>query len=136
MPNAEITIQGNLTADPELRFLDSGVAVAQFSVASTPRVKKGDEWVDGETVFLRTSIWRELAEGAADALKKGDSVVVIGKLKQRSYTKDGEKRTVFEIDGEFVGKSVRKRRERDSGYSSGGNSGGGNWGGGEDAPPF
>lgn len=135
MPNAEIQIQGNLTADPELRFLDSGVATAQFSVASTPRIKRGDEWVDGETVFLRTTVWRELAEGAADALKKGDSVVVIGKLKQRSFEdkKTGEKRTVFEIDGEFVGKSVRKRRERNGGgYSSGGNSN--NWGG--DEPPF
>ncbi|QFG10315.1 ssDNA binding protein [Mycobacterium phage DyoEdafos] len=135
MPNAEIQIQGNLTADPELRFLDSGVATAQFSVASTPRIKRGDEWVDGETVFLRTTVWRELAEGAADALKKGDSVVVIGKLKQRSFEdkKTGEKRTVFEIDGEFVGKSVRKRRERNGGgYSGGGNSN--NWVG--DEPPF
>ncbi|QXO14321.1 ssDNA binding protein [Mycobacterium phage Chaser] len=115
MANAEITIFGNLTADPELRFLDSGVAVAQFSVASTPRVKKGDEWVDGETVFLRASAWRELGEGAAETLRKGDSVVVIGKLKARSYEKDDVKRTVFEIDAEFVGKSVRKRRERNSG---------------------
>ncbi|QNO01108.1 ssDNA binding protein [Mycobacterium phage CELFI] len=116
MPNAEITIQGNLTADPELRFLDSGVAVAQFSVASTPRVKKGDEWVDGETLFLRATVWRELAEGAAEALRKGDSVVVIGKLKQRSFeTREGEKRSVFEIDGEFVGKNVRKRREQGGG---------------------
>ncbi|ASW31517.1 ssDNA-binding protein [Mycobacterium phage GuuelaD] len=116
MPNAEISIQGNLTADPELRFLESGVAVAQFSVASTPRVKKGDEWVDGETVFLRTTVWRELAEGAAEALRKGDSVVVIGKLKQRSFeTREGEKRSVFEIDGEFVGKNVRKRRENNGG---------------------
>ncbi|ALF00388.1 ssDNA binding protein [Mycobacterium phage Archie] len=126
MPNAEIQIQGNLTADPELRFLDSGVAVAQFSVASTPRVKKGDEWVDGETVFLRTQVWRELAEGAAENLRKGDSVVVIGKLKQRSYMKDenGEKvkKTVFEIDGEFVGKNVRKRREQGGGgYQSAAN---------------
>ncbi|QDK03884.1 ssDNA binding protein [Mycobacterium phage Lewan] len=125
MPNAEIQIQGNLTADPELRFLESGVAVAQFSVASTPRVKKGDEWVDGETVFLRTTVWRELAEGAAEALRKGDSVVVIGKLKQRSFeTREGEKRSVFEIDGEFVGKNVRKRRENNGGgYQSAANDG-------------
>lgn len=113
MANAEIQIQGNLTADPELRFLESGVAVAQFSVASTPRKfnKQTSEWEDGETVFLRTSVWRELAEGAAENLRKGDTVVVIGKLKQRSYDKDGEKRTVFEIDGEFVGKSVRAKRQ-------------------------
>ncbi|ALA48499.1 single strand DNA binding protein [Mycobacterium phage Lolly9] len=112
MANAAIQIQGNLTADPELRFLDSGVAVAQFSVASTPRKfnKQTNEWEDGETVFLRTSVWRELAEGAAENLRKGDNVVVIGNLKQRAYEKDGQTRTVFEIDGEFVGKSVRARK--------------------------
>jgi single-strand DNA-binding protein len=120
VPDVKIEIQGNLTADPELRFLDSGIAVGQFSVASTPRVKKGGEWVDGETVFLRASAWRELAEGAANTLRKGDPVVVIGKLRQRSYEKDGEKKTVFEIEADFVGKSVRERKQRDEGgYSSG-----------------
>ncbi|ADL71044.1 ssDNA binding protein [Mycobacterium phage Halena] len=119
MASVDIQQVGNLTADPELRFLPSGVAVAQFSVASTPRVKKGDEWVDGETVFLRCTVWRELAEGAAETLRKGDQVVVLGKLKQRSFeTKEGEKRTVFEVDGEFVGKSVRARKSRDGGYSA------------------
>lgn len=109
MADANITIDGNLTADPELRFLQSGIAVATFTVASTPRVKVAGEWEDGETVFLRVSVWREWAEGAAENLVKGDTVVVKGRLKQRSYEKDGEKRTVFEIDGDFVGKSVRAK---------------------------
>lgn len=118
MANAEIQIQGNLTADPELRFTQSGTAVAQFSVASTPRVKRDGEWVDGETVFLRASVWRELAEGAAEQLRKGDSVVVIGKLRQRAFeTREGEKRTVYEIDGEFVGKSVRAKKQGGGGYA-------------------
>lgn len=117
MPDVQIQIQGNLTADPELRFVPSGAAVAQFSVASTPRSfnKQTQEWEDGETVFLRASMWRELAEGAAETLRKGDPVVVIGKLRQRSFDKDGEKRTVFEIDADFVGKSVRARKQRDNG---------------------
>ncbi|OYN81734.1 single-stranded DNA-binding protein [Mycolicibacterium sphagni] len=124
MANVDIRIEGNLTADPELRVLESGVSVAQFSVASTPRVKKGDEWVDGETVFLRVSVWRELAEGVTDQLRKGDSVIVVGKLKQRSYTKDGEKKSVFEVDGEFVGKNMRAKKNREGGgYSGGDNSG-------------
>ena len=118
MAEARITIDGNLTADPELRFLDSGAAVVQFSVASTPRSydKQAGEWVDGETVFLRVSVWREWAEGAAEALRKGDSVIVSGRLKQRAFEKDGQKRTVFEIDGDFVGKSVRLRRQGGYGY--------------------
>lgn len=112
MAESKITIDGNLTADPELRYLPSGAAVANFTVASTPRVKKDNEWVDGETVFLQVSVWREWAEGAVESLVKGDPVIVVGKLKQRSYEKDGQKRTVYEIDGEFVGKSVRARKPR------------------------
>lgn len=115
MADANLTITGNLTADPELRVTNSGVSVAQFSVASTPRVKVNGEWQDGETVFLRVSVWRDLAEGAADELRKGDSVIVVGKLKQRSYEKDGQKRSVYEIDGESVGKSVRAKKNRDGG---------------------
>lgn len=117
MPNVDITITGNLTADPELREA-GGHSVAQFSVASTPRIKKGDEYVDGETVYLRVSVWRELADGAASTLKKGDAVVVTGYLRQRSFDKDGEKRTVFEVDGQSVGKSVRERRQGGGGNSS------------------
>ena len=113
MPDASITLVGNIVADPELRYTQSGAAVAQFSVASTPRIfdKQSNEWRDGETVFLRVSVWREWAEGAADELYKGDSVIVQGKLKQRSFEKDGQKRTVYEVDGDFVGKSVRKRSQ-------------------------
>lgn len=123
MAEARITIDGNLTADPELRFVPSGAATARFTVASTPRVKKGDQWEDGETTFLAVTVWRELAEGAAETLRKGDNVVVTGKLKQRSYEKDGQKRTVYEIDGEFVGKSVRARKQRDSQAQSSSDSG-------------
>ena len=123
MADTAITINGNLTADPEVRYVgaNSDIAAGQFSVASTPREKKNGEWVDGETVFLRVNVWRELAEGAVDALRKGDNVIVTGRLKQRSFEKDGEKRTVFEIDGDFVGKSVRakgqpKAKAADSGW--------------------
>lgn len=114
MAETLITINGNLTADPDLRFTPSGAAVASFTVASTPRRydKNAGEWIDGDTVFLKVNAWRELGEGAADALKKGDSVIVSGKLTQRSYEKDGEKRTVFEIDPTDVGKSVRLRKPR------------------------
>lgn len=114
MADAFITITGNVVADPELRHTNGGHSVAQFTVASTPRTfdKQANEWVDGETVFLRVNVWRELADGATNTLRKGDSVIVQGKLKQRSFTdKEGDKRTVFEIDGEFVGKSVRERSQ-------------------------
>lgn len=115
MAEAKITITGNLTADPELRYVGDN-AVAQFSVASTASKKVGDEWVDEETVFLRVSAWRQLGEGAAETLRKGDSVIVTGKLKQRSFEKDGQKRSVFEIDADNIGKSVRARK--DGGKSS------------------
>lgn len=113
MAEARITIDGNLTADPELRFVPSGAATARFTVASTPRVKRGDQWEDGETVFLPVTVWRELAEGSAETLRKGDTVIVSGKLRQRSYEKDGIRRVAYEIDGEFVGKSVRARKQRE-----------------------
>lgn len=118
MPDVVITQIGNLTADPELRFTPSGAAVAQFSVASTPRIydKQSGEWRDGTTTFLRASVWHEWAEGAAEVLRKGDSVVVVGKLEQRSFeTREGEKRTVFEVKADFVGKSVKARKQRDQG---------------------
>ena len=103
-----ITIVGNLTADPEIRFTASGAAVASFTVASTPRVRQGDEWVDGDPLFLRCSAWRQLGENVAESLSKGDRVLVTGRLKQRSYeTKDGEKRTVVELDVDDVGPSLR-----------------------------
>lgn len=104
-----ITVVGNLTGDPELRFTPSGAAVANFTVASTPRTydKQAGEWRDGESMFLGCSVWRQAAENVAESLQKGMRVVVQGRLKSRSYeTREGEKRTVFEIDVEEVGPSL------------------------------
>ena len=96
-----ITVVGNLTADPELRFTPSGAAVANFTVASTPRTfdRQSNEWKDGETLFMRCSVWRDAAENVAESLQRGTRVIVTGRLKSRSYeTKEGEKRTVIEMD--------------------------------------
>lgn len=104
-----ITIVGNLTADPDLRFTPSGAAVAKFTIASTPRAydKASGEWKDGETLFLSCNVWRQAAENAAESLTKGMRVMVQGRLKQRSYeTKEGEKRTVYEIEVEDFGPSL------------------------------
>ena len=104
-----ITVIGNLTADPELRFTPSGDAVANFTVASTPRTydKQANEWRDGDPLFLGCSVWRQAAENVTESLTKGMRVIVTGRLKQRSYeTREGEKRTVFEIDVEDVGPSL------------------------------
>jgi single-strand DNA-binding protein len=105
-----ITVVGNITADPELRFTPSGAAVANFTVASTPRTfdKQTNEWKDGEALFLNCSVWRQAAENAAESLVKGSRVIVSGRLKARSYeTREGEKRTVFEIDVDEVGPSLK-----------------------------
>lgn len=105
-----ITIVGNLTADPELRYTQSGLAVANFTIASTPRTfdKATNEWKDGEALFLRASIWREYAEHVASSLTKGTRVIAQGNLKQRSYeTKEGEKRTSYELDVLEIGPSLR-----------------------------
>jgi single-strand DNA-binding protein len=105
-----ITVIGNLTADPELRFTPAGAAVCNISVASTPRNfdKSSNEWQDGETMFLRGSIWREAAENVAESLAKGMRVIISGRLKSRSYeTKEGEKRTVLELDVDEIGPSLR-----------------------------
>lgn len=104
-----ITVIGNLTGDPELRFTPSGAAVAKFTVASTPRTldKTTSEWKDGETLFLNCSVWRQAAENVAESLTRGSRVIVQGRLKQRSYEKDGEKRTVYELDVDEVGPSLR-----------------------------
>ena len=105
-----ICIVGNLTSDPELRFSQSGAAVANFNVATTPRNfdKQRNEWVDGETMFLSCSVWREQAENVADSLSKGMRVIVSGSLKARSYeNRDGEKRTVFEVDVQEIGPALR-----------------------------
>jgi len=106
----QITIIGNLTADPELRFTPAGAAVANLTIASTPRTfnKQSNEWVDGETLFLRASIWREAAENVAESLTKGMRVIAVGQLKARSYdTKEGGKRTVMELELEEIGPSLR-----------------------------
>ncbi|QOP64949.1 ssDNA-binding protein [Arthrobacter phage Brynnie] len=134
-----ITVIGNLTNDPELRFTPSGSAVANFTIASTPRTfdRQSNEWKDGETLFLRASIWREAAENVAESLTKGMRVIVSGRLKSRSYeTKEGEKRTVIELEVDEIGPSLRyaqakvQRVQRSGGQGSGG---GGNWGGGQGA---
>lgn len=105
-----ITVCGNVVADPELRFTPAGAAVASFTIASTPRTfdKASNEWRDGESLFLRCSVWRQQAENVAESLVKGTRIIVAGRLKQRSFeTKEGEKRTVIELDVEEVGPSLR-----------------------------
>lgn len=105
-----ITMIGNLTADPELRFTPNGAAVAKFTVASTPRilVKETNEWKDGDSLFLPCQVWRQAAENVAETLTKGMRVIVVGRLKQRSYeTKEGEKRTVYEMEVDEVAPSLR-----------------------------
>ena len=128
-----ITVVGNLTADPELRFTPSGAAVANFTVASTPRTfdKNTNEWKDGEALFLRCSVWRQAAENVAESLQRGTAVIVQGRLKQRSYeTKEGEKRTVYELDVDEVGPSLRWATAKVTKASRGGGGGGGFGGGG------
>lgn len=147
-----ITVVGNLTADVELRFTPSGAAVASFTVASTPRVmdKVTREWTDGDALFLRCSVWRQAAENVAESLTRGMRVIVTGRLRQRSYdTKDGEKRTVIELEVDEVGPSLRyanakvaKVERSTAGFDGGG--GGGRpkaddpWGSGaaSNEPPF
>ena len=105
-----ITVIGNITGDPELRFTPSGAAVANFTVASTPRAfdRQSNEWKDGETLFMRCSVWRDAAENVAESLQRGTRVIVSGRLKSRSYeTKEGEKRTVVELEVDEIGPSLR-----------------------------
>jgi len=133
-----ITVIGNLTDDPELRFTPSGAAVANFTVASTPRSfdKNSNEWKDGDALFLRCSIWRQSAENVAESLTKGMRVIVSGRLRQRSYqTKEGENRTVVELDVEEIGPSLKYATAKVTkanrpGGGQGGPGGGGGWGGG------
>jgi len=140
-----ITVIGNLTNDPEMRFTPSGSAVANFTIASTPRTfdRQSNEWKDGETLFLRASVWREAAENVAESLTKGMRVIVSGVLKSRSYeTKEGEKRTVIELDVQEIGPSLRyanakvnrTQRSNNQGGSSqqgqGNQGGNGQWNGG------
>ncbi len=123
-----ITVVGNLTADPELRFTPSGAAVANFTVASTPRTfdRQSGEWKDGEALFLRCNIWRQAAENVAETLTRGARVIVQGRLKQRSFeTREGEKRTVIELEVDEVGPSLRYATASVTKASRGGGGGGG-----------
>jgi single-strand DNA-binding protein len=161
-----ITVVGNLTGDPELRFTASGQAVATFTVASSVRVldKQTNEWKDGDTVFMRCNVWRQYAENVAESLTKGTRVIATGRLKQRSYeTREGEKRTVMELEVDDVGPALKftvakpnkvtmpdrggsqgwtgqSGGRNDDPWSGGGQptrSGGNNWGGpSDDEPPF
>ena len=123
--DTNITIMGNLVNDPELRFTPNGAAVAKFTVASTPRYldKATNEWKDGDSLFLTCNVWRQAAENVAESLQRGTRVIVTGRLKQRSYeTKEGEKRTVYEVEVDEVGPSLRNataKVTKTSGKSSG-----------------
>jgi single-strand DNA-binding protein len=126
-----VTVVGNLTNDPELRFTPSGAAVASFTVASTPRIldKATNEWKDGDALFLRCSVWRQAAENVAESLTRGARVIVTGRLKQRSFeTKEGEKRTVVELDVDEVGPSLRYATAKVTKAARGGGGGGGGGG--------
>ena len=134
-----ITVVGNLVADPELRFTPSGQPVATFRVASTPRLRDNatGEWKDGDSLFLSCNVWRQAAENVAESLQRGMRVIVTGRLRQRNYeTKEGEKRTVYEVEVDDVGPSLRNasakvnRASRGGGEGGFGGSGGGNRSGG------
>ena len=138
--DTQVTIVGNLTADPELRFIQSGAAVVNFTVASTPRSfdRTTNDWKDGDTLFLRCSLWREAAENVAESLTKGARIVISGRLKQRTWeTAEGEKRNVVELDIQDIGPSLRwatatvTKTPRTGGGDFGG---GGGYGGGNAAP--
>jgi single-strand DNA-binding protein len=140
-----ITIVGNLTGDPELRFTPSGAAVANFTIASTPRSfdRQTNEWKDGETLFMRCSVWREAAENVAESLTRGTAVIAQGRLVSRSYeTKEGEKRTVVEMQVDEIGPTLRRATAKVTkaqrggggggfGGGQGGGQGGGGWSGGQ-----
>jgi single-strand DNA-binding protein len=140
--DTQITVVGNLVSDPELRYTPTGVAVANFRVASTPRTfdRQANEWKDGDSLFLTCNVWRQAAENVAESLQRGMRVVVQGRLHQRSYeTREGEKRTVFEVEVDDVGPSLRNAsakvtKSNRSGGGSGGfgaGGGGGGFGGGQ-----
>jgi single-strand DNA-binding protein len=153
-----LTITGNVVQDPELRFTPSGVAVANFTVASTPRSfdRQSNEWKDGETLFVRCSVWKDAAENVAESLQRGSRVIVTGRLKSRTYdTKEGEKRTVMELEVDEIGPSLRYATAKVAKANRAGGGGGfggqqaqapandpwgaassGGFGGGQEAPPF
>jgi len=134
-----ITVVGNLTADPELRYTNNGLAVCNFTIASTPRVfdRQANEWKDGEALFLRANVWREFAEHVASSLQKGSRVVAQGRLKQRSYeTKEGERRTSYELEIEEIGPSLRYATAQVTRASGGGQGGQNSFGGGQPQRSF
>ncbi|WP_062305491.1 MULTISPECIES: single-stranded DNA-binding protein [Demequina] len=146
--DTQITVVGNITGDPELRFISSGAAVVNFTVASTPRTfdRQSNEWKDGDTLFMRCSLWREAAENVAESLTKGMRVIVTGRLVARSWEQNGEKRTVMEMQVDEVGPSLRyatakvtrtQRGGQGGGFGGGGGGGfgGGNQGGGYSSSP-
>jgi single-strand DNA-binding protein len=126
-----ITVVGNLTADPELRYTQNGLAVANFTIASTPRTfdRQSNEWKDGEALFLRASVWREFAEHVAGSLNKGSRVIATGRLKQRSYDdRDGQRRTAIELEVDEIGPSLRYATAQVTRSTGGGGGGGGSRG--------
>ena len=137
MPDTYVTITGNLTEDPELRYTPNGAPVANLRVAVTPRVKDGDAWKDGETSFFQVTAWRSLAENVAESLTKGARVMVYGTLRQRSWETDtGERRSVVEVQAEEIGPSLRwatAKVERTSAKAAAGAGKGGQF---NDEPPF
>src|ERR1700749_3601159 len=141
--DTQITIAGNLVDDPELRYTPTGQAVAKFRVGSTPRFRdnQSGEWKDGDSLFLSCNVWRQAAENVAESLQRGMRVIVQGRLKQRSYeTREGEKRTVYEIEADEVGPSLKNATAKvnktqrqgggGGGFGGGGQGGGGGFGGG------
>ena len=147
--DTQITIIGNLVGDPELRYTPTGQAVATFRIASTPRYRDNStgEWTDGNSLFLTCNVWRQVAENVAESLQKGTRVIVQGRLRQRSYeTREGEKRTVYEVEVDDAGPSLRNASAKvtKTTRSNGGGQGrpaedawaGGNGGGAPDEPPF
>jgi len=129
-----ITVVGNLTADPELRYTQGGLPVANFTIASTPRNfdRQANEWKDGEALFLRASVWRDFAEHVAGSLTKGSRVIATGRLKQRSYeTREGEKRTAIELEVDEIGPSLRYATAQVTRAASSGAGGNGGMGGGQ-----
>ena len=140
MNETTITVIGNLVADPELRYTPTGTAVAQFRVASTPRYRDNatGEWKDGNTLFLNAQAWRQLAETVAEELAKGAGVIIYGRLRQRTYeTQEGEKRTVYELQADEIGRRLRGRRASQAGTGPGNSEDPwANGGSASDEPPF
>jgi single-strand DNA-binding protein len=140
----QVTLVGNLTDDPELRFTANGAAVANFRLAVTPRVREGDQWKDGETSFFRVNVWRQQAENVAETLTKGSRCIVVGRLRMRSWeTPEGEKRSVVEIEADEIGPSLKfatakvERSSRGGGEFAGSPAGSSRSGGEfSDEPPF